>query len=198
MEKRLVIAIVLSILVLVLWQAFLVKDPKPVPASPAGTQVAAPGPAPVETTAPVPAEKIAAPPAETRPADLQAVTAEAEQRGAVETSLYRTEWSNKGGVLTSWKLREHKNAAKQDLELVPEAAAKTGRFPFALWAEDAAFAEAANAGIFKASYPASEPRRRGEGRGPVRVRRRPGPEGREDLRPDGRDLRGRDHGPRLA
>ena len=43
---------------------------------------------------------------------------------------------------------------KEDLELVPEAAVKTGRYPFALWTEDAAFAEAANAALFKAAVPA--------------------------------------------
>ena len=45
--------------------------------------------------------------------------------------------------------------------------------------------------------PRRPPRRRRKGGGPVRIRRRPGPEGREDLRPDGRDLRGRHLGPRL-
>ncbi len=49
MEKRLVIAIVLSILVLVLWQAFLVKSPEPAPAAPAAARIAGPGPAAVET-----------------------------------------------------------------------------------------------------------------------------------------------------
>ena len=154
MEKRIIIAIVLSILVLVLWQAFLVKDTKPVPASDVSAQVAGPGPAPVEKTSPASLEKAPAVPSQAPAADLQAVSAAAEERGTVETSLYRAEWSNKGGVLTSWKLREHKNAAREDLELVPEAAVKSGRYPFALWAEDAAFAEAANAAVYKAAFPA--------------------------------------------
>ncbi len=157
MEKRLVIAIVLSILVLVLWQAFLVKSPEPAPARPeaAAVAVAGPGPAPVEKISPPSAEKLQAAPAQAPIADLQAVSAEAEQKGVVETSLYKAEWSNRGGVLTSWKLRKHKNAAKEDLELVAEQAAKTGRYPFALWAEDAAFADAANAAVFKATFPAA-------------------------------------------
>jgi YidC/Oxa1 family membrane protein insertase len=153
MEKRLVIAIVLSILVLVLWQAFLVKSPEPAPAAPAAAQVAGPGPAAVEKISPASPDKVPAAQAIAQPADLIAVSAEVEERGAVDTSLYRAEWSNKGGVLTSWKLRKHRNANKEDLELVPEPAAKIGRYPFALWAEDAAFADAANAAVFKATFP---------------------------------------------
>ena len=155
MEKRLVIAIVLSILVLVLWQAFLVKSPEPAPTAPQAAPVAGPGPAPVEKISAAPTEKVQAEPASNGTTDLQAVSAGAEERGIVETSLYKAEWSNKGGVLASWKLLKHKNAAKQDLELVPESAGKIGRYPFALWAEDTAFADAANAGIFKASFPAA-------------------------------------------
>ncbi|HEX2694696.1 MAG TPA: hypothetical protein VHP61_03005, partial [Acidobacteriota bacterium] len=88
MEKRLVIAIVLSILVLVLWQAFLVKKPEPAPAAPAAAQVAGPGPALVEKISPASPEKTEATPAAAQAADLQAVSAEAEERSAVETSLY--------------------------------------------------------------------------------------------------------------
>ncbi len=155
MEKRLVIAIVLSILVLVLWQAFLVKSPDAAPGAPSTAPVAGPGPIPVEKISAAPTEKVQAEPAPTGTTDLQAVSAGAEERGIVETSLYKAEWSNKGGVLTSWKLLKHKNAAKQDLELVPESAGKVGRYPFALWAEDTAFADAANAAVFKASFPAA-------------------------------------------
>ncbi len=156
MEKRLVIAIVLSILVLVLWQAFLVKNPEPAPAAPAAAKVAGPGPAAQEKISPPVAGKVPGALVEAPVADLQAVAAEAEQKSAVKTSLYTAEWSNKGGVLTSWKLRKHKNAAKEDLELVAEQAAKAGRYPFALWSEDTAFADAANAAVFKATFPAPD------------------------------------------
>jgi YidC/Oxa1 family membrane protein insertase len=154
MEKRLVIAIVLSILVLVLWQAFLVKNPEPAPARPVAAPVAGPGPAAVEKISPASPDKTPAAQAAGQPADLPAVSAKAEEKSAVDTSLYRAEWSNKGGVLTSWRLRKHRNAAKEDLELVPASAATGGRYPFALWAEDAAFADAANAAVFKATFPA--------------------------------------------
>lgn len=155
MEKRLVIAIVLSILVLVLWQAFLVKSPETAPDAPATAPVTSPGPAPVQKVTQAPPEPVAAAPAEVRPDDLAAVVAEPEER-TIETSLYRAKWSNKGAVLTGWQLLKHKNAAKQDLELVPEAAAKQGRFPFALWTEDPAVAEAANAGIHRATFPGAK------------------------------------------
>ena len=154
MEKRLIIAIVLSILVLVLWQAFLVKNPKPATTVPAGTEITGPGPAPVTKTPPPALEKAPAAASAEVPAEAQAaVSGASEEKARVETSLYNAEWSSRGGVLTSWKLRKHRNSTGQDLELVPELAVKTGRFPLALWSEDGAFAEAANAAVFKATYP---------------------------------------------
>jgi YidC/Oxa1 family membrane protein insertase len=149
MEKRLVIAIVLSILVLVLWQALLVKKPEPVqriePAQPAAT----PGPGAFEKAVPVSPEKeqpgLTAIPA----GDLQPVASGAEEKVVIDTSLYRAEWSNKGGVLLSWRLKKHKNDKKEELELVPQKAFETGKFPFALRTEDAAVSDAANAAFYK-------------------------------------------------
>jgi YidC/Oxa1 family membrane protein insertase len=149
MEKRLVIAIVLSILVLVLWQALLVKKPEPVqriePAQPAAT----PGPGALEKAVPVSPEKEQPGPTAIPAGDLQPVASGAEEKVVIDTSLYRAEWSNKGGVLLSWRLKKHKNDKKEELELVPQKAFETGKFPFALRTEDAAVSDAANAAFYK-------------------------------------------------
>jgi YidC/Oxa1 family membrane protein insertase len=149
MEKRLVIAIVLSILVLVLWQALLVKKPEPVQGIEPAQTAATPGQAALEKAAPVSPEKEQAGSTAAQAVDLQPVASGAEEKAVIDTSLYRAEWSNKGGVLLSWRLKKHKNDKKEDLELVPQRALETGKFPFALWTEDAALADAANAAFFK-------------------------------------------------
>ncbi len=157
MEKRLVIAIVLSILVLVLWQAFLVKSPEPSLRPRRRPRPGLPGRGrrPSRRSRRRLSRTLRRFPPRPRPRTCRRSPPRPRRRTTIETSLYRAEWSNKGGVLTSWKLRKHKNAVKEDLELVPEPAAKAGRYPFALWAEDAAFAEAANAAVYKAAFPAS-------------------------------------------
>ncbi|MCJ7644218.1 MAG: membrane protein insertase YidC [Candidatus Aminicenantes bacterium] len=149
MEKRLVIAIVLSILVLVLWQALLVKKPEPVQGVGSVRPVAAPGQAALEKPAPVSPDKEPARSTAAPVVDLQPVASGAEEKVVIDTSLYRAEWSNKGGVLLSWRLKKHKNDKKEDLELVPLKALETGKFPFALRTEDAALADAANAAFYK-------------------------------------------------
>lgn len=158
MEKRLILAIVLSFLVLMGYQYFFVKpDKQPLtPAvNPAGTPAApaVPGTAsaaqenrqePRAEANPAPAEAVPAP-------DLGAVAGRAEQEVTVETSLFRAVWTNKGGVLKSWKLKNHKNSLKEDLELVPALASEIGRYPFSLGFDDAALAGLLNASLFEPS-----------------------------------------------
>ncbi len=162
MEKRLILAIVLSLLVLMGYQYFVAKPNKPM-ATPVETSSAAPTPslpgtagaareskpdAPAEAK-PVPAEAVPAP-------DLGAVAGQAETDVVVETSLYKAVWTNKGGVLKSWKLKNHKNSLKEDLELVPALAGEIGRYPFSVGLDDAAFAGLLNSSLFEASQTALE------------------------------------------
>jgi YidC/Oxa1 family membrane protein insertase len=149
MEKRLVIAIVLSILVLVLWQALLVKKPESGQRIEPAQTAATSGPAALEKAAPVPPKEEQAGPTAVPAADLQPVASGAEEKVVIDTSLYRAEWSNKGGVLLSWRLKKHKNDKKEELELVPQKAFETGKFPFALQTEDSAVSDAANAAFYK-------------------------------------------------
>jgi YidC/Oxa1 family membrane protein insertase len=157
MEKRLILAIVLSFLILMGYQYFFVKPNKPVPAAEAPSAAAPAAPVPgasaeaqARQTA-IPAEAAPAP-VEPAPApDLGAVAGEAEAEIVVDTPLYRAVWSNKGGVLKSWKLKRHQNSLKEDLELVPALAAEIGRFPFSLGLDDAALAGLLNSSLFETS-----------------------------------------------
>jgi len=157
MEKRLIVAIVLSFLVLMGYQYFFVKPDKTA-AKPEVPVAAAPS-TPVPGTAGAIQEQMkpAAPatePAAAEPAPLQdlgAVAGRAETEIVVDTPLFRAVWSNKGGVLKSWTLKQHKNSRKEPLELVPALAAEIGRYPFSLGLDDAALAGAINAALFEAS-----------------------------------------------
>lgn len=153
MEKRLIVAIVLSFLVLMGWNYFFNK-PKTAPEAPAFTDIA-----PAERGAPVRRERVRVPGTETRPTPAQPETApeltpvggRAEQDVVVETSLYRAVWTNKGGALKSWKLKSHRGADGQDLELVPALSAEIGLFPFMVDLEDPDLADRLNTEVFEAS-----------------------------------------------
>lgn len=144
MEKRLILAIVLSFLVLALYQMVFLKN-KPQTHPQAQTEV------PVQAAAsePKPAE-LPAPP-ETPPAAAQAseeAKAQAEARVLVDTSLYQAVWSNRGASLRSWKLKTHLDEDKDGLELVSRRAAEVGKFPFSLETQDAELDKTANGGLF--------------------------------------------------
>jgi YidC/Oxa1 family membrane protein insertase len=144
MEKRLILAIVLSFLVLAFYQmVFLKKKPQTEPL--AQTQV------PVQAAASEskPAESPAPP--ETPPAAAQAyeeAKAQAEAQVLVDTSLYQAVWSNRGASLRSWKLKTHLDENKDGLELVSRGAAEVAKFPFFLETQDAELDKTANSGLF--------------------------------------------------
>jgi len=148
MEKRLILAIVLSFLVLALYQmVFLKNKPQTEPQlePQAQTQVpvqpAAPEVKPAESSAPpeTPSEKA-------EPSEL--AEAGAEQQVLVETTLYQAVWSNRGASLRSWKLKAHRDENKEELELVPRRAAEVGKFPFFLETQDGELDKTANGVLF--------------------------------------------------
>lgn len=148
MEKRLLIAIVLSFLVLLLYQILFVKKKPPLEAPPE--------PAREER---IVKKETALPPSET-PAkeqlrqeekEILPTSEEVEKQIRVETSLYEAVWSNRGGVLKSWKLKEHQDEEKNDLELVSHLSSETDTFPFSLWTEDPSFDKAINTSLYESS-----------------------------------------------
>jgi YidC/Oxa1 family membrane protein insertase len=150
MQKRLLAAIVLSFLVLFLYQAVFVKkapapqNPLEQPAASMKTQAAPAAPVAPEQK---PATGAAAAPAAKSDANLlniKQIGSGQEELITVTTPLYRAVWTNKGGVLTSWKLKKHLDEKKDDLELVPAAAKDAGVFPFALYDDNP---EAVKAGL---------------------------------------------------
>jgi YidC/Oxa1 family membrane protein insertase len=151
-NKRLILAIVLSFLVLVLYQVIFMKN-KPQPE-------AQPQPEKLAVT-----EKQAQPTAEktlpTLPAPApekegkmgegqryEEVNAQAEEQVVIETPLYRAVWTNRGASLRSWKLKMHRNEQKEELELVSRRASEVGRYPFFLETQDANLDQVVNNNLF--------------------------------------------------
>jgi YidC/Oxa1 family membrane protein insertase len=157
MEKRLVLAIVLSFLVLMAYQYFFVKPNKAVPNPPA--PAAAPPSTPVPGTAGAAQEQAKIPVSEAKPAlpgpetaaNPEAVSGQAKTDIVVDTPLYRAVWSNEGAVLKSWKLKKFKDGQKEDLDLIPALAFEIGRYPLSLGLDDADLAGRLNTALFEPS-----------------------------------------------
>jgi YidC/Oxa1 family membrane protein insertase len=153
MQKRLILAIVLSFVVLMGYNLLFVKPQPPATQTQAGTSAE-----PAAKTPGLPASQVPPPSRETKPAaqpaaapDLKATAARAEEEIVVETSLYKAAWSTKGGVLKSWKLTKHTSDTKEPLDLVPAGAQEGGRYPFSLGGDDPAFYGSLNSALFETS-----------------------------------------------
>lgn len=130
MEKNLLIAFALMGVVIFGTQYFMPQAaPAPVKKEAAQTTAAqAPAQAPDAPPA------IAAAPAKLAPGQVAApvVAASKEQTSRIETELYTVEFSNKGGVVTSWILKKYKDSRGQPLELVHGPAREKAGNPFAI------------------------------------------------------------------
>src|SRR5262245_55362896 len=107
MEKRVLLAVILSFIVLYGYQALLPPPPKPTPAGQSPPKTAAPQNAPQATTpgGAAPSAPALEAPAPAAPSTLVADTAEREI--IVENDSIRGVLSTRGGVLKSWRLKKY-------------------------------------------------------------------------------------------
>ncbi|MFN2448151.1 MAG: membrane protein insertase YidC [Vicinamibacterales bacterium] len=145
MERRVLLAISLSFLVLFLYQSFLLPPPPgDVPAPNAVPQVETPGASPGATTAAADGSAPLPPPA---PVDV--VVGEQEERNiTVDSGLVRAVFTNRGGRLVSWVLKEYRTSAGEPLDLVPAGAPV---LPFSLGARDEATTTQLNSALYRVS-----------------------------------------------
>lgn len=155
MEKRLILAIFLSFLVLFLYQLLFVKKPEisPEKEQTAQTAVTTPSSTPLKVSPTTPPdtspEKIKK--TELSTLEVTPVSADKEMEVAVETPLYRAIWSNRGGVLKSWQLKKYKDDEGQILDLVSPQAQEIGLYPFSLETGDAQFDQQIKEALFQPS-----------------------------------------------
>lgn len=123
-SKRLLLAAVLSLGVLFLWERFGPKAPTRTPPATATTATSA-GAQP--TAAPAPTAGAAGAPEPIDAAGVERIAASEERLTTIENAVARATFSNRGAVLTSFVLRRHTDEARRPLELVhstPETSAK--------------------------------------------------------------------------
>ncbi len=146
MEKRLLLAIVLSFAVLFLYSLVFVK--KEPPQQPVSTPAAAlENPPEQKPAVKQPVEREETPTEQ----DFQSAAADTEEEIVVDTLLYRAVWINRGAQLKSWKLKTYKNDNGENLELISSHSAELGRYPFLLLTEDADFDNTINHALFEFS-----------------------------------------------
>ena len=147
MEKRVLLAVVLSLAVLYVFQALFVR---PVPKPPGGTNTAqapaAAAPTPTSATAspPPPPEPVAEPgPAA---ATLLGDTEEHEVR--IENQNVIAVFTNRGARLKSWRLKRYQDQAHQPFEIVTHDFGDAQPLPFSLAVPDAATTKRINSVLF--------------------------------------------------
>jgi YidC/Oxa1 family membrane protein insertase len=147
MERRLLVAILLTFIVLTVYQWMMPTPPlqpgaKPGSAAGAGaasTNLTDPGAQAASTATPAPGSSL--PAVETVVADT------AERRIVIDNGLVHAVFSNRGGVLVSWQLTQYHDAAGKPLDLVPREVPNAAK-PFALKLADAAQTERVNSALY--------------------------------------------------
>ncbi|HEX9222321.1 MAG TPA: membrane protein insertase YidC [Candidatus Acidoferrales bacterium] len=157
-QWRMLLASVLAIVAIMVWSKFFgPKLPPPgqnppgatAPETPGGATSLPPAAGPEKATGPragrasAPAAQASAPKAATDEGSI-----------VVENDLYRVEFSNRGAVVKSWKLKKYQddNKPPRTLDLVhPDAAQQLGGWPFSLVLDDATQEAAANSALYVAS-----------------------------------------------
>jgi YidC/Oxa1 family membrane protein insertase len=172
MERRVLLAIFLSFLVLYAYQAFFVKPaPKTATAgstnsggiagSPASTGSASSPGVPATPSQPGPDASHQNPTVQTlavAPAPgTTALIGAAEENGVrVETPHVIAVFTNRGARLQSWRLKDYKDNHAEPLELVATELASTQPLPFSLRVPDEATTGTLNGALYKLQGPAPE------------------------------------------
>jgi len=150
-QVRAVIFVLLALLILFAWGHFY-KPPAPAPTGAAISQNSS-NPVPQgQPTAESLRSAAGAKAEESKPAaSVAAVQAAQEKTVVVDSPLYRVEFSNRGAVARSWKLKKYLTDQKppRPLELVNEDAAKQLGWPFSLVLENKELEAQANSGLYE-------------------------------------------------
>jgi YidC/Oxa1 family membrane protein insertase len=151
MERRVLLAISLSFMVLFLYQA-LVVPPRQTPTNTgpvAATTTSVPAPIlPGNTSLEAPL----APPPPAPP-----IVGEAAPREIViDTAKVRAVFTNRGGRILHWQLKDYTNTAGEPIDLVPETTAPDTPLPFSLRAADAVTTARLNDALYRVDGPNGE------------------------------------------
>ncbi|HOI73092.1 MAG TPA: membrane protein insertase YidC [Syntrophales bacterium] len=125
MDKKTILAIVLSVLVVLIYQIFFMKPPAKTTGAPAATKQETPTAGKTTGTAPSAAVSASAAPA--APAMASPPPAAVPEKDVrIETLLYTAVFSTRGATLKSLKLKGYRETIQQDSPLVEMVDVKTG------------------------------------------------------------------------
>ena len=153
MERRVLLAITLSFLVLFLFQRFVMPPPAPVPSAPAATpnqnaSATSPTGSPAAPASGPPASPVS-PASPASPAIAATVSESNAREFTVETTKLKAVFSNRGGTIVHWILKEYRTDAGQPLDLVPGGAGADAIKPFALTVDDQAIDSRLNDAVYR-------------------------------------------------
>ena len=149
-DKRVMIIFAVTMLLLVGAQQFLVK-PQQQALQKQQQQAAANTPVPV-AQAPAASSSNTAPATAGASKPVAAVQASNETTTVVENNLYRITFSNRGGLVKSWVLKNYKDdSGHLGMELVQEQAAAQYGYPLSLWTGNDQLSEKLNTALYVAS-----------------------------------------------
>ncbi len=149
MERRVLIAVILSFLVLYAYQALFVPPSPPRSQDAPPAQPAAPAPAPAAAT-PAPAAPGAAAGTAAPAVAVPAVIGEnAEREIVVETATVVATLSNRGGRIVRWQLKQYRDMNGDPMDLVPSGLPPDQATPFLLRVDDAALTERLNTALYR-------------------------------------------------
>lgn len=146
MEKKLLLAIVLSFVVLFIWSSlFQQKIPPPERIPESATEQSQ------QSLQKILPEQKPTPKEIPEPIEFETTADTREQQIVIETSLFKAIWSNKGAVLKSWRLKEHVDEEGEPLELISSRSATLGQFPFIVMTDDPNYDTLINNALFTVS-----------------------------------------------
>jgi len=152
-ERRLLLAFALTFLIIVISQPLMKKyGPKPPEPAPVTQQASAPQPAAAQAVAPTtPGVKSSAAGGVLVPAPVVSKQASTESEVVIENDLYKIRFSNRGGLVKSWILKNFKDDQGHPLELVNAAAAGKYGFPLSLFTYDGLLQQRLNQALYVTS-----------------------------------------------
>ena len=146
MERRTLIAVILSFAVLYIYQAFFV----PAPVKPPATQITQSTAATPST--PAAAGSTSATVVQPAPPPVEAViSSPAEQDITVDTKTIKAVFTNRGGRLKHWFLRGYQDERGQPVDLVPSQIPADLPLPFSLRVEDGTTTQTLNTALYRIS-----------------------------------------------
>lgn len=151
MERRVLVAVFLSFLVLYAYQTFFAPRPAQRPA--AATDGGVPAQAQPGSVPPaVPNASAAALPApETSPLPAAVMGETSEREIVVDTAVVQAVLSNRGARILHWRLKDYRDERGQPVDLVPSALPPDQPTPFALRVDDEQITRRLNGALYRVS-----------------------------------------------